>query len=51
MDEHERYFHDHLAADKVLLFGRVMASGVAFGRGVLEVENKVEAVWPRQPIG
>ena len=43
MDEHGRYFQDHFAAGKVLLFGPVMASGGAFGLGVLEVENEAEA--------
>ena len=43
MDEHGRYFQEHFAAGKVLLFGPVMASGGAYGLGVLEVENEAEA--------
>jgi len=43
MDEHGRYFQDHFTAGKVPLFGPVMASGGAFGLGVLEVENEAEA--------
>jgi uncharacterized protein len=43
MDEHGRYFQEHFAAGRVLLFGPVMASGGAFGLGVLEVENEAEA--------
>lgn len=36
MDEHGRYFQEHFAAGRVLLFGPVMASGGAFGLGILE---------------
>ena len=43
MDEHGRYFQDHFAAGKVLLFGPVMASGGAFGLGVLEMDSEAEA--------
>ena len=43
MDEHGRYFQDHFAAGKVLLFGPVMAARGAFGLGVPEVENEAEA--------
>jgi uncharacterized protein len=43
MDEHGRYFQEHFAAGKVLLFGPVMASGGAFGVGVLEVDNEEDA--------
>ena len=43
MDEHFRYFQEHFAAGRVLIFGPVMAAGGAFGLGVLEVENEDEA--------
>jgi len=43
MDEQGRYFQDHFAAGKVLLFGPVMASGGAFGLGVLEMDSEAEA--------
>ncbi len=43
MDEHGRYFQDHFAAGKVLLFGPVMATGGAFGLGVLETDSEAEA--------
>jgi hypothetical protein len=36
MDEHGRYFQEHFAAGKVLLFGPVMANGEAFGLGILD---------------
>jgi uncharacterized protein YciI len=43
MDEHSRYFHEHFAAGRLLLFGPVMATGGAFGLAVLEVDNEAEA--------
>ena len=43
MDEHGRYFQEHFAAGKVLLFGPVMASSGAFGLGLLEVDSEEEA--------
>ena len=43
MDEHSRYFQEHFAAGRILLFGPVMATGGAFGLAVLEVENEQEA--------
>jgi uncharacterized protein YciI len=43
MDEHGRYFQDHFAAGKVLLFGPVMATGGAFGLGILEMDSEAEA--------
>jgi uncharacterized protein YciI len=43
MDEHSRYFHEHFAAGRLLLFGPVMAPSGAFGLAVLEVENEAEA--------
>ena len=43
MDEHGRYFQDHFAAGEVLLFGPVMATGGAFGLGVLEMDSEAEA--------
>jgi len=43
MDEHGRYFQDHFAAGEVLLFGPVMATGGAFGLGVLEMDTEAEA--------
>jgi uncharacterized protein len=43
MDEHSRYFQEHFAAGRLLIFGPVMAPGGAFGLAVLEVENEVEA--------
>ena len=43
MDEHSRYFQEHFAAGRILLYGPVMATGGAFGLAVLEVENEQEA--------
>lgn len=43
MGEHGRYFQEHFAAGRVLLFGPVMANGGAFGLAVLEVDNEAEA--------
>ena len=43
MDEHGRYFQEHFAAGKVLLFGPVMASTGAFGLGILEVDDEQQA--------
>jgi hypothetical protein len=39
MDDHGRYFQEHFAAGKVLLFGPVMATGGAFGLGVGTVQH------------
>jgi uncharacterized protein len=43
MDAHSRYFQEHFAAGRLLLFGPVMATGGAFGLAVLEVDNQEEA--------
>jgi len=43
MGEHAKYFDQHVAAGKVLLYGPVMATGGAFGLAVLEVETEQEA--------
>ena len=43
MDEHFRYFQEHFAAGRLLLFGPVMAPGGAFGLAVLEVDDEAEA--------
>jgi len=43
MDEHARYFQDHFAAGRVLLFGPVMATEGAFGLAVLEVDSREDA--------
>lgn len=43
MDEHGRYFQEHFAAGRVLLFGPVMARDGAFGLGILEVDGEEEA--------
>jgi uncharacterized protein YciI len=43
MDEHGRYFQEHFTAGRVLLFGPVMATGGAFGLGILEVDSEEEA--------
>jgi uncharacterized protein YciI len=43
MKEHARYFQQHFAAGRVLLFGPVMATGGTFGLAVLEVEDEAEA--------
>jgi uncharacterized protein YciI len=43
MDEHGRHFQEHFTAGRVLLFGPVMATGGAFGLGVLEVDSGAEA--------
>ena len=40
MDKHRRYFQEHFAAGRVLLFGPVMASGGAFGHGVRKLIPK-----------
>ena len=40
MDEHGRYFQEHFPAGRVLLFGPVMATDVAFGLGILEVDKR-----------
>jgi uncharacterized protein len=43
MDEHGRYFEEHFAAGRILLFGPVMATSGAFGLAVLEVDSEEEA--------
>ena len=43
MDEHGRYFQEHFAAGRLLLFGPVMATTGAFGLAVLEVDSEEEA--------
>jgi uncharacterized protein YciI len=43
MGEHGRYFDQHFAAGRVLLYGPVMASGGTFGLAVLEVDTEAEA--------
>ncbi len=43
MSEHAHYFDEQFAAGRLLLYGPVMASSGAFGLGVLEVEDEVEA--------
>ena len=43
MDEHGRYFQEHFATGRVLLFGPVMSSGGAFGLGILELDSEEEA--------
>jgi uncharacterized protein YciI len=43
MDEHSRYFQEHFAAGRILLYGPVMATGGAFGLAVLEVDSEQEA--------
>jgi uncharacterized protein len=43
MDEHSRYFDEHFAAGRLLLYGPVMVPGGAFGLAVLEVDSEAEA--------
>ncbi len=43
MDEHSRYFQEHFAAGRLLLYGPVLAPRGAFGLAVLEVDNEAEA--------
>src|SRR5271165_3420150 len=43
MKEHARYFQQHFAEGRVLVFGPVMVPGGAFGLAVLEVEDEAEA--------
>jgi uncharacterized protein len=43
MEQHSRYFDEHFAAGRLLLYGPVMASSGAFGLAVLEVETEAEA--------
>jgi uncharacterized protein YciI len=43
MDEHSRYFQEHFAAGRLLLYGPVLATGGAFGLAVLEVDSEAEA--------
>ena len=41
MEAHSRYFDEHFAAGRLLLYGPVMATNGAFGLAVLEVERKL----------
>jgi len=43
MDEHGRYFQEHFELGTLLLYGPVMASGGAFGLGILEVDSERDA--------
>ncbi len=43
MKEHARYFQQHFAEGRILVFGPVMVPGGAFGLAVLEVEDEAEA--------
>ncbi len=43
MEEHSRYFDEHFAAGRLLIYGPVLAGSGAFGLAVLEVENEAEA--------
>jgi len=43
MEKHSRYFEEHFAAGRLLLYGPVMAASGAFGLAVLEVESEAEA--------
>jgi uncharacterized protein len=43
MEGHSRYFDEHCAAGRLLLYGPVMAPDGAFGMAVLEVESETEA--------
>jgi uncharacterized protein len=43
MEEHSRYFDEHSAGGRLLLYGPVMAPDGAFGLAVLEVETEAEA--------
>jgi len=43
MEAHARYFDEHFAAGRLLLYGPVMATSGAFGLAVLEVESEAEA--------
>ena len=43
MEDHARYFDEHFAAGRLLLYGPVMAASGAFGMAVLEVESEDEA--------
>ena len=43
MGEHAKYFDQHFAAGRILLYGPVMASGGAFGLGILEVDSERDA--------
>jgi uncharacterized protein YciI len=43
MDEHSRYFQEHFAAGRLLLYGPVLATSGAFGLAVLEVDSEAEA--------
>jgi uncharacterized protein YciI len=42
MDEHGRYFQEHFAAGKLLIYGPVLAAGGAFGLAVLEVDSEAD---------
>jgi uncharacterized protein YciI len=43
MDEHSRYFAEHFAAGKLLLYGPASAKSGTFGLAVREVECEEEA--------
>ena len=43
MEAHSRYFDEHFAAGRLLIYGPVMATSGAFGLAVLEVESEAEA--------
>ena len=43
MEAHSRYFDEHFAAGRLLLYGPVLAPSGAFGLAVLEVEGEAEA--------
>jgi uncharacterized protein YciI len=43
MEAHSRYFDEHFAAGRLLLYGPVMTTSGAFGLAVLEVESEAEA--------
>jgi len=43
IDEHGRYFEEHFDAERLLLYGPVLATSGAFGLAILEVESEAEA--------
>jgi uncharacterized protein len=43
MEAHSRYFDEHFAAGRLLIYGPVMATSGAFGLAVLEVDSEAEA--------
>jgi uncharacterized protein YciI len=44
MEQHAAYFRQQFEAGNVLIYGPVMASGGAFGVGVLEVADESDAL-------